>query len=81
MLNIKEPGPLMKEYASCYGCEAKDVLQWVLDYVNGPWPDGMKVEDSEGERLESIKGYIEAMVNDSLSRKIKREMKEQKCAA
>lgn len=80
MLVLKTPGPLMKEYAACYGCEEKEVLQLVLDYTNGPWPDGMKVEATEKERLESIKAYIESMVNDSLSRRIKREMKERKAA-
>ena len=83
MIRIQEAGPLMKEYAACFGCDERDVLQWVLGYCNGPWEEPLKsnIEQTEKERLESIKGYIEAMVQDSLSRKIKREMKEKKEAA
>lgn len=78
MIRITEPGPMMKEYASCYGCDAHDVLQWVLDYVNNPKPEWKQVEPTEKERLESIKGYIEAMVMDSVSRRVKRDIQLQK---
>lgn len=70
----------MQEYADCYGCEAKDVLEWVLSYCNGPWPEGTKVEATERERLESIKWYIEAMVMDSVSRRVKASIRAQKAA-
>jgi hypothetical protein len=82
LIRIQEAGPLMKEYADCYGCEANDVVAWVNDYVNGPWPESLKenIEPTEKERLEAIKGYIEAMVNDSVSRRVKRSIKERKAA-
>lgn len=80
-MRLTQAGPVMKEYAACFGCEEKDVIAWVNQYVNGPWTKEQAVEPTEKERLESIKGYIEAMVQASLSRKIKREMKEKKEAA
>ena len=77
MIRIVEPGPLMIEFAACYGCEEKEVLQWVLDYCNGPWPESLipHLEKTEKERLESIKKYIDWRLENSLSRKIKAEMR------
>lgn len=77
MIRISEPGPMMKEYAACFGCTPEEVLQWVLYYCNDADPQGTK-EPTDKERLESIKGYIEAMVHDSMSRRIKREVAEEK---
>jgi hypothetical protein len=77
MIHIPEPGPKMKEFGDCFGIDHEEVLQWVLDYCNGPWPESLipHLEKTEKERLESIKKYIDWWLENSLSRKIKAEMR------
>lgn len=77
MIRINK-GPLMQEYADCFGCEVEDVRSWVDWYVNNPDPKWQQVEPTEKERLDSIKGYIQAMVNDSVTRRIKASISAQK---
>ena len=61
----------MKKFGDCFGVEHEEVLQWVMDYCNGPWPKGMEVEPTEKERLESIKKYIEWRLENSLTERVK----------
>ena len=85
MIRIR-PGKLLEDYAICFGVcdefgrpDMEAMLEWVNNYVNGPW-EGER-EATEKERLESIRGYISAMVNDSVTRRIKASIEQQEKAA
>lgn len=79
-------GDDIKRYAAIYVQqldfdidEAIDaVVEWVSSYVNGPWPEGMQVEATERERLDSIKGYIKAMINCSTYGRIKQSLAQER---
>jgi hypothetical protein len=75
-------GPLMQQYADCFGCDVVEVVEWVNQYVNGPWSDSQRkaVEPTEAGRLAAIKGYIEAMVNDSVTGRIRADLARRKAA-
>ena len=84
MINIKT-GPLIKKYAAIYlhrldydmDEAERDVCNWINDYVNTP--EGLDKEPTEKERLDAIKAYIQWRVEDSVTGRIKKRLKEAKC--
>lgn len=61
---------LMDKYSAIYGIDIKEVKQWVNDYSKGNVPEGMYIEDSKEERIESIKRYIQSQVDDSVTGRV-----------
>jgi len=53
-------GPMLEKYAKQFVVEIDEVVEWVNSYVNGPWPESLMphLEQTESERLASIRGYI-----------------------
>jgi len=66
-------GPLIEKYAHIYGCEIKDVLEWMNDYINHPEKYNAP-EPTEKDRADSIKGYVEAMIKCSTYGRIKQAL-------
>lgn len=64
---------LQQKYADIYGIPLKEVQQWCNDYAKGNVPDSVKewMEPTKEERINSIKSYIQKMVDQSLSEQIK----------
>ncbi len=62
-------GPMLQKYADMCGAEVEEVVEWVSKYVNGPWT--YPVESTEQLRLESIKAYIQQMLDSSITTGIK----------
>ena len=69
MIKLKR-GPLIVRYAEIYGCNVDDVVEWMNDYINHP-EKYTQAEDTEKERVESIKGYVSAMIRCSTYGRIK----------
>lgn len=65
---------LMDKYSAIYGIDIKEVKQWVNDYSKGNVPEGMYIEDSKEERIESIKRYIQSQVDDSVTGRIQADI-------
>ena len=69
-------GPLTIQYAGCYGLNVDEVQKWISYYANGNVPDSVKewMEPTKEERINSIKSYIQQMVDQSLSSQIKGDL-------
>lgn len=83
MIKIKR-GPMLERYAEIYGVDIDEAIECMTAYVNGPWVDSLKpyLEDTEHQRLESIKGYIGGMIKCSTYGRIKEDLEaEQRKAA
>ena len=67
---------LQQQYADSYGIQIKEVKQWCSDYASGNVPDSVKewMEPTKEERINSIKEYIQQMVDQSLSSQIKGDL-------
>lgn len=76
MIKISK-GPLLEKFANCFISEMDfdrdeamtEVINWVSQYVNGPWSETQKpvIEATERERFESIKAYIKFRVENSVT--------------
>ena len=64
---------LMQKYADIYGISVQEVKSWINDYAKGNVPESVQcwMEETKEERIESIKEYIQRMVDESLTTKIK----------
>lgn len=62
---------IMQQYAYIYGIPMQEVKEWVNNYALGKVPEYMEIEETKEERIESIKAYIQRMVDESLTTKIK----------
>jgi len=76
LIKIKK-GPMIEKYANIYGCEIDDVLEWMNDYINHP-ENYREPETTEQARLESVKGYVQAMIKCSTYGRIKQALDEVK---
>ena len=67
---------LQQQYADIYGVQLKEVKQWCSDFASGNVPDSVKewMEPTKEERINSIKSYIQQMVDQSLSSQIKGDL-------
>jgi hypothetical protein len=67
---------LMEQYANIYGVDFAEVKEWVKDYSLGNVPESVKelMEPTKEERINSIKEYIQNMVDDSITSRIKGEL-------
>ena len=67
---------LMQQYADIYGIPLKEVQQWATEYSKGNVPDSVKewMEETKEDRINSIKSYIQQMVDQSLSEQIKADL-------
>ena len=67
---------LQQQYSDIYGIQIKEVKQWCSDYASGNVPDSVKewMEPTKEERINSIKSYIQQMVDQSLSSQIKGDL-------
>ena len=76
-------GPSLVEYGACFGIPTDEVVEWVNQYVNGPWPESMKAhnETTEKERLSSIKAYISKELAGTLTAQIRNELAAEKLEA
>ena len=90
MIKINK-GPMLQRFAETFGqeldfdgCEAlDDVVQWVSEYVNGPWPQELLpyLEQTERERFDSIKQYILMRLENSTAGRIKAQLANERNAA
>jgi hypothetical protein len=66
----------MEQYADSYGIQLKEVKQWVNDYASGNVPDSVKewMEPTKEERINSIKEYIQRMVDQSVTSQVKADL-------
>ena len=65
-MNIK-PGPKLQAFADSFGCDIKEVVEWVNRYVNNINLPNMEIEDNEKDRLKSIQEYIQFRLDNSLT--------------
>ena len=67
---------LQQQYADSYGIELKEVKQWCSDYASGNVPDSVKewMEPTKEERINSIKEYIQRMVDQSVTSQVKADL-------
>ena len=67
---------LMQQYADAYGIQLKEVKQWVNDFASGNVPDSVKewMEPTKEERINSIKSYIQQMVDESVTSQVKADL-------
>ena len=67
---------LMDKYSAIYGMDIKEVKAWVNDYASGKVPESVKewMEPTKEERINSIKSYIQHMVDQSMSEQIKADL-------
>lgn len=71
-------GATLEKYARIYGLEIGAVVEWVNDYVNHPEKCVTPPENTEKERFESIKCYIQGRINESSTEKIKQSIERAK---
>ena len=66
----------MQQYADCYGVPLSEVKKWATDYANGNVPIQVKVwmEVNKEERINSIKSYIQKMVDESVTGQVKADL-------
>jgi hypothetical protein len=66
----------MQQYADCYGIPLSEVKKWATDYANGNVPIQVKVwmEVNKEERINSIKSYIQKMVDESVTSQVKADL-------
>ncbi len=67
---------LQQQYADIYGVQLKEVKQWCSDYASGNVPDSVKewMEPTKEERINSIKEYIQRMVDESVTSQVKADL-------
>ena len=67
---------LQQQYADSYGIQLKEVKQWCSDYASGNVPDSVKewMEPTKEERINSIKEYIQQMVDESVTSQVKGDL-------
>lgn len=76
-MNFKE-GPASREFATIRGIPIKEVLDWANAYVNHPGEFYCDTENTVGERLESIKGYIKMRLDASINAMIRKQIEDRK---
>ena len=63
---------LMEQYSNIFGIELKEVQQWVNGYVSKKnWPENYPIEENKEDRINSIKEYMQRMVDDSVTGRVK----------
>ena len=67
---------VMEQYADIYGIQFNEVKEWVRDYVSGNVPESVKawMEPTKEERINSIKEYIQNMVDQSVTARVKADL-------
>jgi hypothetical protein len=67
---------VMQKYADIYDIQFNEVKEWVRDYANGSVPDSVKswMEPTKEERINSIKEYIQRMVDESATSQVKADL-------
>ena len=67
---------VMQQYADIYGIQFNEVKEWVRDYVSGNVPESVKawMEPTKEERINSIKEYIQNMVDQSVTGRVKADI-------
>ena len=67
---------LQQQYADIYGVQLKEVKQWCSDFASGNVPDSVKewMEPTKEERINSIKSYIQRMVDQSVTGQVKADL-------
>lgn len=66
--------PLVRRYCDCYGVDIKEALSWINEYVNAPDPAEIVsnlTESDEKARLESMRKYIQWMVDNSVTARVR----------
>lgn len=66
--------PLIKKYCDCFGVEIHEALAWINAYVNAPEPVesvDVMTEPDERDRLESMRRYIQWMVDNSVTARVR----------
>lgn len=76
-MNIKE-GPAIRQFAAMIDVKPKEVVDWVNLYVNNPEEFDCKTEETVEGRLESIKGYINFRLENSVNARIRKQIEASK---
>jgi hypothetical protein len=66
----------MQQYADSFGIPISELKKWVNDYASGNVPIQVKewMEPTKEERINSIKEYIQQMVDESVTGQVKADL-------
>lgn len=70
-------GPMLDKFATTFGIDISEVVEWVNAYVNRP-DEFPKAEATEKERFDSIRKYINWRLDNSVNARIRASIQAEK---
>lgn len=69
-------GPMLEKFATTFGVDISEVVDWVNAYVNRP-DEFPKAEATEKERFDSVRKYINYRLDNSINARIRASIAEE----